>query len=199
MFDFAHYNGLFKRSYPPAIMPDSRYGVRLAPIPASGLTFRCIGIWHLLPGENGGNHNIFLDVLDQAGNRIQRAEIFWGWEGMRPGETPRSAVVDKPANEPGTNISLNYGQTVYLSADMPTFSDHPSDSVSGLHTRHPDEAPGNTLGHHSFYVVFQLRAGGQPTPPPVDKIVSIAVDPSGRIEWTIDAAGGIKRTRYVEK
>lgn len=178
-------------------MLDARYGVQIAPIPAAGLAFRCIGVHHLLPGENGGNHNIFLDVLDQAGNRIQRAEIFWGWEGMRAGETPRPAVVDKPANEPGTNISLNYGQTVYLSADMPAFSDHPSDSVSGLHTRHPDETPGNTLGHHSFYVVFQLRDVGTSPPPPVEKVVSIPVSPGGRIEWVIGADGAIKAVRFV--
>jgi hypothetical protein len=31
----------------------------------------------------------------------------------------------------------------------------PSDRVENLHTGHPDEAPGNTLFHHSFLVVFQ--------------------------------------------
>jgi hypothetical protein len=29
-----------------------------------------------------------------------------------------------------------------------------------LHTRHADEAPGNTYGHHSFYVVFQRTLKG---------------------------------------
>jgi hypothetical protein len=30
----------------------------------------------------------------------------------------------------------------------------PSDRVTGLQIRHPDEAPGNTWGHHSFSVLF---------------------------------------------
>ena len=30
----------------------------------------------------------------------------------------------------------------------------PSDRVTGMHTGHPDEAPGNTLFHHSFSVTF---------------------------------------------
>ena len=31
--------------------------------------------------------------------------------------------------------------------------------ISGVHTRHLDECPGNTLGHHSFITVYEERVG----------------------------------------
>jgi hypothetical protein len=192
--DIAYYNGRFITAYPPVTLPDPKYEVRLARYQGGTMVFRCIGVHHLLSAENNGNHNIFLDVLDKNGERINGAEIAWGWEGMRDDEIPRPAIVDKPANEAGTNISLVWGQKAFVSVK----AGH-SDMVSNLHIMHPDESPGNTLGHHSFYVVFLLTDEIDPAPPePTEKIVTTPVQPSGRIEWTIlpDGSIDVAKSRY---
>lgn len=124
---------------------------------------------HLTPEQNRGNHNVFADVLDEHGNRARgvavRVENINGVSALMP--------LDKPANEPMGNVPLNKNDTLALSV----VDDEPSDRVEGLHSRHPDEAPGNTLYHHSFHVVFQRAqktdengdgsggGGGEPTKP----------------------------------
>jgi hypothetical protein len=170
--DINHYNALFLDS--PGQNDAAKYGVKLAhPGPnreaGAGCTrgeditfFRCIGIHHLTPDENAGNHHIYLDVLNEQGQRMRQTQIEWTWDGRQLDEPAPPVTIDKPDTEPGTNIPLNWAQTASVSVQ-----DNPTDTVTNLHTRHPDEGDngGNTRGHHSFYVVFQLQSGDGVPPP----------------------------------
>lgn len=137
------------------------YGVEVLGI--SGSQYQVIGV-HLTPAQNRGMHNVFFDVLDEAGHRIRGARVGYRWEGMRPEETPRPVVCDKPDNEPAGNLNLEWGMHVTT-----WVMDGTSDQVTKLHTAHPDQGDGNTRGHHSFYVVFQRRDTDplESPPPPV--------------------------------
>lgn len=150
----------------PTVINDAAgYGVVIVPavVTPGDIYYRIIGIHHLTPQENAGKRNLYLDVLDESGQRISGSKIAWGWQGQTPDQIQRTnpAVIDKPAYEPGGNISLDAGQIV--SARV---AGAMSDMATNIHTGHDDEPGGNTRFHHSFYVVWQRTvATGQP---PVD-------------------------------
>ncbi|MEM7342830.1 MAG: hypothetical protein AAF485_01180 [Chloroflexota bacterium] len=131
----------------------AKYGVEVRSlqqqsIPLEAESFwRVIGIHHLTGAENMGNHNVFCDVLDENGQRINHSRLVL----TQGTASPVFAVVDKPANEPGTNFPIFKGNVVTVGVE----SDLPSEQVTGIHIGHADEEVGNTWGHHSFYVVFQ--------------------------------------------
>lgn len=135
------------------------YGVTVVPaIPAPGSWYwQAVRVHHLTPEENGGNHHIYLDLFDPSldddgspyGKRVYGGRLRITWDG---GE--QIVVVDKPANEPGTNFPMWRWQVCTVEALGLPGGELPSDRVTGLHTGHPDEAPGNTLFHHSFSVTF---------------------------------------------
>ena len=166
-----HYYGDIKFSdeeAPVTINDATTYGVTIQP--ATGLTtgqlyYRIIQIHHLTSEENNGNHHVYMDVLDATGQRLNGTKISVVWP-----TGSSSAVIDKPANEPGTNAPLTGGQVVTVSV-----LGLPSDSAVGISTAHPDEPPvtawghnGNSVGHHSFLVVWQVTAYGGTVTPPVD-------------------------------
>lgn len=141
------------------------YGVRIVEADvAEGETYwKVIGVHHLQPRENFSNHHVYLEALDEQGNRLANPPVFvgWTWEGRRPEERAAPVPLDKPPTEPGANISIYFGQivSVWVQGTGPD-GQAKSDRVENLHTAHPDEPlPDgsllNTLGHHSFYVVFQ--------------------------------------------
>ena len=134
-------------------MPDEpindaeEYGVIIVPAEVAPGTeyWRVIRVHHLTPEENQGRHHVFLDALDQEGAREYGARILATWDGGS-----QELVIEKPENEPGANLPMFKWQIVAVEA-----LGMPSDRVENLRTDHPDEAPGNTLFHHSFLVVFQ--------------------------------------------
>lgn len=123
--------------------------------------WRVRGVWHLLPAENQGKHNIYVEVVDEQGNRINLARILVFNEAGARG----FAETDKPANEPGTNTQMGSNETVKIRVGGVRVgwelkdTEIPSDTVENLHTRWADEPGGNTLGHHSYFVVFQRSRG----------------------------------------
>ncbi|MGQ9503102.1 MAG: hypothetical protein ACUVSF_14005 [Anaerolineae bacterium] len=129
----------------------------------AGAVMRCIGVHHLTATENKGNHHIYLDILDEDGQRLDGAVALYTWQG-RAGD-PLRIICDKPADEPAANIPMWPGQIITLWVDTGAVVGA-SDQVSGLHTAHPDEEGGNTRFHHSFYVVFQLRRNALVPQPP---------------------------------
>lgn len=111
-------------------------------------------IHHLTPEENRGRHNIYIDALDEQGQRLQGQRLHWGWDG---GGAQMPLNMDKPAGEPMCNIPIFRGQVIYVSMG------EKSPTVVGLHSMHGDElGPNgeiwNSNGHHSFYIAFQ-KAG----------------------------------------
>ncbi len=119
--------------------------------------WQAVRIHHLTPEENNGSHHLYLDVRDPAlgdgstpdGGRVFGARLRVSWEG---GE--QVLVVDKPLNEPGANLPMWRWQVCSVQVLGAPGDVLPSDRVTGLHTGHPDEAPGNTLFHHSFSITF---------------------------------------------
>lgn len=154
------------------------YGVRIEPVNASGNVWRAVQVRHLTPSENRGKHNLFVDVVDESGNRVFDKQLRIAWLASEGDTTADYTPLDKPDTtiEKGDgNVDLYYNQTVtaWIVGDG-----LPSDRVAGIHTRHGDE-PGpngenwNSLGHHSFYVKFQRQRGivtepEKPTEPPVE-------------------------------
>ena len=135
--------------------------------------WRVVGVHHLTGPENMGNHHVFCDVLDGTGRRIHQARLSLT-QGTSP---PLFAIVDKPANEAGTNFPLWSSTRATVAVSYPPDAPLPSESVTGIRSDHADEEIGNTWGHHSFYVVFQLTnipettadpKPNKPAKPPVD-------------------------------
>ena len=136
----------------------ANYAASIAKAP-SGTAWRCIGIYHLTPSENNGRRNVFVEVLDEGGNRTRAPQIAWTWWLDAPTQYRQ---LDKPNSEPAADIPIDSGATITLRVYGLGI---PSDSVGNLHTRWADEGAGNTWGHHSYYVVFQLQWGIVVTPP----------------------------------
>lgn len=135
------------------------YGVTVisATLSPGAWYWQAVRVHHLTPEENGGNHHIYLDLFDPAindGSNPNGGRVFGGrvritWDG---GE--QIVVVDKPPSEPGANFPMWRWQVCAVEALGLEGEQLLSDRVTGLHTGHPDEAPGNTLFHHSFSVSF---------------------------------------------
>jgi hypothetical protein len=125
------------------------YGVSIVPAPVGpGETFwKVIRIHHLTPQENNGNHNVYVDVVDEKDQRVLGTQISLKWpSGSGTG------VIDKPPNEPGTNFPIWKNQICEIEV-----LGKPSDRVVNLSTDHPDEQPpGNSVYHHSFFVLYKL-------------------------------------------
>jgi hypothetical protein len=56
----------------------AEYGVLIkeAEVADGELYWRVIGVHHLRPDENQGNHTILMEALDEAGNRIRERKAF---------------------------------------------------------------------------------------------------------------------------
>lgn len=142
----------------------AHYGVTVLPAQSTpGQPYwKVIGLYHLSPDENNRRHNAFIETLDESGARVQNPalRVGWIWEGKNDGPAEPKAL-DKPADEPATDIPLEKNMTVTLWLE----GDGASEQVAGLHARHADEpggeGSGNSWGHHSFYIVFQRARAGQ--------------------------------------
>lgn len=157
-FDFQRLKKVALSTLQPPINQAADYGVNVVKAP-TGPAWRCIGIFHLAPQENRGRHNVFVEVLDENGNRDRSPVVNWTWYMDAPTQTVR---LDKPDNEPAADIPVEKSYTVTLRVNGDGLD---SDSVGGIHTRHADEAEGNTYGHHSFYVIFQRQHSDVIAPP----------------------------------
>lgn len=165
-FDFEAYSRQFmQRGSDSAANDAAAYGVRVEPIDVSaGQAFwKVIGIHHLLPDENRDRHNAYVEVLDEAGSRVKKEglRVGWTWEGKSDGPADPKPL-DKPDDEPATDVPIEEGMTVTLWLQ----DGAPSERVAGIHTRHEDEVGPdggrNSRFHHSYYIVFQRtrRADG---------------------------------------
>ncbi len=142
-----------------AVNDAQAYGVAIVPatVTPGEWYWQVVRVHHLTPAENGGNHHVYLDILDPAlaqEANLQGARAFGAcarvtWDG---GE--QLVTVDKPLDEPGANFPMWKWQICAVEALGLPGQELPSDRVTGLQTGHPDEAPGNTLFHHSFNVTF---------------------------------------------
>ena len=172
------------------------YGVRIESVITTGACWRAVLVRHLTANENNGQHNLFVDVVDQSGNRVFDPRLRIAWLD-HPGDTTADySNLDKPDTpiEKGDgNVPIEKAQT--LTAWI-TGDGLPSDKVTGIHTRHADESiGGNSWGHHSFYIKFQRTTGGdKPTdpvdPPPTDPTLADHERRLQRIEALLNSWDG---------
>ena len=144
------------------------YGVRVvATPPATGVVqWKVVGVHHLTPDENRSRHNAFVDILDEQGQPLRNPDLRagWSWEGRRPDEDAPPQPLDKSLNEPAGNVPLFKGAQLEVWISDPNAA---SDHVVRISTDHPDEPNPdgeifNSIGHHSYYVVFQrIRSAGE--------------------------------------
>ena len=179
------------------------YGVtvdRAAPGP-QGYVWRAVSVQHVPPGQNGGNHHIYLNIYDEQGGEARgntNVQVVWGWNGQGANEVADPKPLEKPRGEYMTNIPMERGQVVWCKVQG---YGYPSDTVRGLHTAHPDEGDDVRTGHHSFIVQFRLmREMGQPQQPPMPdeetqavarRLREIAID-LNHLASALDASGEAK-------
>ncbi|HXF61733.1 MAG TPA: NBR1-Ig-like domain-containing protein, partial [Caldilineaceae bacterium] len=166
-FDFRRYNQTFLAHDDPAPLNDAAaYAVQVkqADAPDEAPAWRVIGIHHLTAEENSGKHHVYVEALDEQGQRVREPglRLEWGWEGQTADEASPPVAFDKGEMEPAANVPIERSQRLWVRIG----GDLPSDTVVNLHANHPDEAAadgstGNSIGHHSYYIVFQrgTRAG----------------------------------------
>lgn len=153
-FDYKRYVDKFVQNCNNGFPPTNNSVASITiPIHDAKKCFAIIGIHKLTPDENVGKHNLFMEVLDENGKRIHDSVIRWGWEGQKVSEVARPVILDKPNNEPAGNIPIWGTQTIWAEV---SHLNYPSDRVSNIHTRLPDEGQGNTYGHYSYLVVWML-------------------------------------------
>ena len=111
--------------------------------------WRCVLIYKLTEEENGGNHHVYIDLIDQNGARLAANPDLWiryGWDGMKLDETPPFSPCEKQVGEPVANVEIaSIGQVTWVEVVGYGLL---SDRVVGM-----SSAP---TGHGSWYVVFPL-------------------------------------------
>ena len=147
------------------------YGVQIEPVKNPHQPYwRVRAVRHLAPDENRGRHNLYVDVVDQTGSRVQNARLRIAWLAFAGDESATLTPLDKP----DTAMELGDGSVdLYTSQTLTAWivgDGLPSERVTGIHTRHADErGPNgevwNSYGHHSFYVAFERIALGDTEPP----------------------------------
>jgi len=126
-----------------------------------------------LPGPiNRGGHALYIEILDELGDRVMGAEIDFGWVGMQPHQKPLPVRIDKGETEPGGNVTIHGSQRVYTDLiRLPTGVAIPAGFVTEARIDYGDtDPPDNTLGHHSWYVVFKMNffPASPIDPPPIN-------------------------------
>ncbi len=154
-----------------------------------------IGLFHLPGTENGNNHHLYIDLIDQEGNRIYDPSLFlqWGWEGISQDQADdlNPVQVDKPDTEPGANIGLTWGQVVFGFG----VNSLPSDKIKRIHIRYGNDGEGNNQGHHSHYVVLQKRIFADIDEPPIGQAmgtIDLQINKAFLNTFPIDEYGNIR-------
>ena len=115
--------------------------------------------------EEQGVHNVYIDLLDPDGHRLQPTAaiaIEYGWDGMQSNEKPPFAPLEKSSPEPLANIPLYRGQRLWVGVKDAIGSD-----IAQNFTSDPD-------GHQSFYVVFQRQS--KTTVPQKPNTITVSMD-----------------------
>lgn len=156
----------------------NKYGIEIesADVDTGDRYWHAVEVHHLTPQENQSRNVLILDLLDQSGDRV-----FGGRLQVSTGDETREVTVEQPPDEPGPTLSLKRDKRYSVQALGLPGESLKSDTVVGIRTDHPDEAPGNELFRHSFAVTFQrTTAGAEPptTPTPGDDMDEPAETPT---------------------
>lgn len=133
------------------------FGINIEPVDPelaleAGGYFKIVGVRHLLPQENGGNHHLFMDILDERGEQLRFLSVSWDWEGRYEGQRHDPVFLDKPTNEPSGNIPIGSKQIIWAQP----LTAAPAERIDHVHTQVATADGSNTLYHHSFYVLWMF-------------------------------------------
>ncbi len=160
------------------------YGVEIIPasVEPGQVYWKVIRVHHLTPEENDGRHHIFLDAVNEAGDRLYGTMITILWDGGSDAVT-----IEKQPPEAGANFPMWKWQV--CSAECVGAS---SDRVINLRTDHPDEAPGNTLFHHSFAITYLYTVAEESETPAASSISGRVPGGGGHTLELLDAENVVK-------
>ena len=118
--------------------------------------WRCVHVHKCTKEEADGDHNVWIDVLDETGQRIAHPSVTvsFGWTGS----TTQTTFFEKPAWEPGANFMLTAGENAWCAIG------NDSDIVNGLF---------GEAGHTSYYIVFQRQSVSEVTAPHQPEMVTV--------------------------
>ena len=121
--------------------------------------WRCVHVHKLAVDESQGNHNVYIDVIDESGQRIAHPNVTvsFGWTGS----TTQSTIFEKPEWEPGANFMLTATENAWCAISGE------SDIVNELL---------GEAGHTSYYIVFQRQSVGEVTAPHQPNTVVVPMD-----------------------
>jgi roadblock/LC7 domain-containing protein len=121
--------------------------------------WRCVHVHKLELDENQGSHNVYVDVIDESGQRIAHPSVTvsFGWTGS----TTQTTIFEKPEWEPGANFMLTAGEYAWCAIG------NDSDIVNGLF---------GEAGHTSYYIVFQRQNSDVVTEPHQPNTVIVPMD-----------------------
>jgi hypothetical protein len=115
-------------------------------------SYRCLLAYHLTPDENAGGNSVYVEALDEQGERTTEPLVNWTCTLGGPIE---SNDLTSSSTEPATKINMRRFDTITCWINDGVLD---SDSVGNIYTRHADEAPGNSYGSHSYFLVFQKQS-----------------------------------------
>lgn len=174
------------------------YGVAVesCTVKAGERFWKVIRVHHLLPAENQGNHNLYVNVFDENGEPYRNARVLLYWPD---GE----AVIPLEKEWPrALEMAMGNGVLARNAVSVRIVDTIPSDAVHGLHTNHGDEAGPhgenwNSNGHHSFRVEFQLctKAGETAAEEPAEPVVptEVTVEDIRKAAWNAaHPTGGVR-------
>ena len=121
--------------------------------------WRCVHVHRLAVEESQGNHNVYIDVIDETGQRIAHPVVYvsFGWTGS----ATQTTFFEKPEWEPGANFMLTAGENAWCAIG------NDSDIVNGLL---------GEAGHTSYYIVFQRQSAGEVIAPHQPNMVIVPMD-----------------------
>lgn len=130
-----------------------------APAPVPSVQFKLIEMRRLSPCENRGMHNIFVKVVDAAGNPVDGVLLIQSPAGQIGNVLDKAVSGSKGPGKAEFIMWKGAEYAVYISTDG--VNPASSDIARPLHSNFTDEelcadgGGGNTLFHNSFSLVFQ--------------------------------------------
>lgn len=161
-----------------------RYGVEIIPaaVEAGEHYWQVVSVHHLTPAENNGRHHILLNAVNDANARMSGEMFRIAWDGGSD-----TLIIDADAPEAAANYPMWKWQICSVEG-----LGAPSDQVINLRTDHPDEAPGNSLFHHSFAITFRYTQAQAAAAPAASRLRGRVPGGGGHTLALLDATGLIK-------
>ena len=167
------------------IMNDAEtYGVEIIPaaVEAGHYYWQVASVHHLTPAENNGRHHILLNAINDANERMTGEMFSISWDGGSD-----TVIIDADAPEAAANYPMWKWQICCVEG-----LGAPSDQVVNLRTDHPDEAPGNSLFHHSFAITFRYTQATATAAPAASSLNGRIPGGGGHTLALLDASGELK-------